>query len=153
MRYFFIKDLVDRGEVTITHCPTKEMWADVLTKPKQGHKFFVMRAKLMGCPINLGTPGTVRIQHASGDTSALTDITNINSATCCEHSQSPQGCVGGHADVHTKIPSYKGNLKGPINPRNVSMSLRSVARGHTTRDVVEPSQYAIMCMWAGRDLP
>jgi len=63
------------------------------------------------------------------------------------------GNVGGRADVHTKIPGYKGNLKGPANPRNVSMISRSVARGHTMWNVVEPSRYAIMCMWAGRDLP
>ena len=53
MRYFFIKDCVDRGEVTIKHCPTKEMWSDILTKPKQGKEFFIMRSKLMGCPVNL----------------------------------------------------------------------------------------------------
>jgi hypothetical protein len=35
------------------HCPTKEMWSDVLTKPKQGKEFFLMRSKLMGCPMYL----------------------------------------------------------------------------------------------------
>jgi hypothetical protein len=53
IRYFFIKDCIDRGEVEVQHCPTKEMLSDVLTKPKQGKEFFLMRSKLMGCPIYL----------------------------------------------------------------------------------------------------
>ena len=56
MRYFFIKDCVDRGEVIVKHCPTKEMWSDILTKPKQGKEFFLMRSKLMGCPVDITTP-------------------------------------------------------------------------------------------------
>ncbi len=31
------------------HCPTEEMWADVLTKLLQGKVFRVMRSKLMNC--------------------------------------------------------------------------------------------------------
>jgi hypothetical protein len=29
-KFFFIKDRIDVGEMKVTHCPTKEMWADVL---------------------------------------------------------------------------------------------------------------------------
>ena len=108
VRYFFIKDLVDRGEVTIEHCPTKRMWADVLTKPKQGHEFYVMRAKLMGCPIDLGTSRNTGSQHASGNTSALTGIKDISSVTCHNHGRSPRGCVG--QEVHTvskKVPKLR----------------------------------------------
>ena len=35
-RYYMVKDTVDRGDLKIEWCPTEEMWADVLTKPKQG---------------------------------------------------------------------------------------------------------------------
>ena len=48
-RYFFIKDKVDSGEVTIEHRPTDQMWSDMLTKPKQGKGFRVDRSWLMGC--------------------------------------------------------------------------------------------------------
>jgi hypothetical protein len=48
-RYFFIKDKVDSGEVTIEHKPTDEMYSDVLTKPKQGKGFRQDRAMLMNC--------------------------------------------------------------------------------------------------------
>jgi hypothetical protein len=73
MRYFFIKDVINRGEATVEHCPTKSMWADVLTKPMQGHEFFVMRSKLMGCPIHLSSP--------TAASRPVSDITNVPSAT------------------------------------------------------------------------
>jgi hypothetical protein len=39
IRYFFVKDRVDQGEVRIEYKPTGEMIADVLTKPLQGSLF------------------------------------------------------------------------------------------------------------------
>ena len=47
-----IKDRIDAGEMKVTHCPTEEMWADVLTKPLQGRAFRLMRSKLMNCSVN-----------------------------------------------------------------------------------------------------
>ncbi len=41
-KFFFIKDRVDKGEIKVMDCPTKEMWADVLTKPLQGMAFQTM---------------------------------------------------------------------------------------------------------------
>ena len=49
-RYFYIKDKVDQGEVSIQHQPTDKMWSDVLTKPKQGKGFRLDRAMLMNVP-------------------------------------------------------------------------------------------------------
>jgi hypothetical protein len=48
-RYFFIKDKVESGEISIEHRPTDKMWSDVLTKPKQGKGFRVDRSWLMSC--------------------------------------------------------------------------------------------------------
>ena len=36
VKYYLIKDKVNQGEITIEHCPTEQMWADINTKPKQG---------------------------------------------------------------------------------------------------------------------
>ena len=36
VKYFFVKEFLDSGDFTLTHCPTKEMIADTLTKPLQG---------------------------------------------------------------------------------------------------------------------
>ena len=50
VKYFFIKDKVDQGEVTIEHCPTGQMWSGINTKPKQGLLYCVFRGHVMGIP-------------------------------------------------------------------------------------------------------
>ena len=47
IRYFFIKDRVEKKEVKILYCPTDEMIADYFTKPLQGKKFFEFRKTIM----------------------------------------------------------------------------------------------------------
>jgi ribosomal protein L24E len=47
IRYFFIKDRIDCGEIRLEYCPTDEMIADVLTKPLQGEAFRKLRSELM----------------------------------------------------------------------------------------------------------
>ena len=51
-RYFFIKDCVDRGDISVEYQPTDKMYSDMLTKPKQGKAFRMDRAVLMNCPEN-----------------------------------------------------------------------------------------------------
>ncbi len=48
IRYFFVKDRVDKGEFTIEYCPTECMLADYFTKPLQGALFIKFRAVVMG---------------------------------------------------------------------------------------------------------
>ncbi len=36
MKYFYIKEKVNRSEILLKHCPTGQMCADRNTKPKQG---------------------------------------------------------------------------------------------------------------------
>jgi hypothetical protein len=48
IRYFFVKDRVDSGEVEVVYKPTGEMRADIMTKPLQGDLFRKMRSALMG---------------------------------------------------------------------------------------------------------
>ena len=48
MRYFFVKDRVDKGELEIEYCPTKLMIADYMTKPLQGKQFEMFRYLIMG---------------------------------------------------------------------------------------------------------
>ena len=49
IRYFFVKDRVDQGDVKIEYRPTGDMIADVLTKPLQGSLFVRMRDALLNC--------------------------------------------------------------------------------------------------------
>jgi len=49
VRYFFVKDRVEAGEIKIEHMPTENMIADVLTKPLQGNLFRRLRKELLCC--------------------------------------------------------------------------------------------------------
>ena len=46
-RFFFTKDRVEKGEVTLEHLSTDQMPADLLTKPLQGSKFEEFRNVLL----------------------------------------------------------------------------------------------------------
>ena len=48
IRYYFVKDRVDKGELNIIYCPTMEMLADFYTKPLQGQLYNKFRKVLMG---------------------------------------------------------------------------------------------------------
>ena len=48
IRYYFIKDRIDRKEINIIYCPTSAMVADYFTKPLQGSQFIRFRDMIMG---------------------------------------------------------------------------------------------------------
>jgi hypothetical protein len=48
IRYFFIKNRIEEGEIILEYVPTKDMVADILTKPLQGNQFRQLRAILLG---------------------------------------------------------------------------------------------------------
>jgi len=47
IRLFYVKNLVERGEVSIRYCPTEDMIADYMTKPTVGKKFQTLRDYVM----------------------------------------------------------------------------------------------------------
>ena len=49
IRYFFLTDQVEKGNVTIEYCPTDDMVGDFHTKPLQGEKFRKFRNENLGC--------------------------------------------------------------------------------------------------------
>jgi hypothetical protein len=50
VRYFFIKDRITSGDITLKHFPAKEMIADHFTKPLQGAMFRRFRAEIQEIP-------------------------------------------------------------------------------------------------------
>lgn len=53
IRYFFvIDDKIKQGEVTIMHCPTKEMKPDYFTHPLRRNMFQYYRGLIMGISIH-----------------------------------------------------------------------------------------------------
>jgi hypothetical protein len=53
IRYFWVKERVVRGEMRVEHKGTKEMYANVLTKPLQGSQFVYERQCLTGWGIDM----------------------------------------------------------------------------------------------------
>jgi hypothetical protein len=51
VRYYFIKERITNGEISLEYKPTEEMLADLLTKPLQGEKFKKLRSQL--CNLNV----------------------------------------------------------------------------------------------------
>jgi hypothetical protein len=48
IRYFFLTDQVEKGNLLIEYCPTKEMIGDYMSKPLQGQLFKKFRDLIMG---------------------------------------------------------------------------------------------------------
>ena len=48
IRYFFVTDQVNQGNLEIEYMPTDDMWADFMTKPLQGEKFRKFCALIQG---------------------------------------------------------------------------------------------------------
>ena len=48
IRYFFVTDQVEKGNLRVEYCPTGEMVADFMTKPLQGQQFERLKALIMG---------------------------------------------------------------------------------------------------------
>ena len=47
VRYFFITDRIENGDLSIEYCPTEEMLVDLMTKLLQGNKFIHFRKEIM----------------------------------------------------------------------------------------------------------
>ena len=48
VRYYYVADRIEKGDLTVVWCPTDKMIADFLTKPLQGRMFIQFRDVLMG---------------------------------------------------------------------------------------------------------
>jgi hypothetical protein len=51
IRYFFLTDQVEKGNVTIVYCPTDDMVGQFHTKPLQSEKFRKFRNAILGCEV------------------------------------------------------------------------------------------------------
>ena len=48
IRYFFLTDQIEKGNLHVEYCPTGDMWADYMSKPVQGNLYLKFRNALMG---------------------------------------------------------------------------------------------------------
>jgi hypothetical protein len=94
MKFFFVKDKVDDGEIKIEYLPTEEMWIDMHSKPSQGIRFEHDRSKLQNVPV-----------HWPDETiSSMSNSSPMTKAT-------PQECVGHHGILRNKSGVRKNILK------------------------------------------
>jgi hypothetical protein len=69
IRYFFVTDLVKKGQVKVTHCPTEDMVSDYFTKPLQGSAFRKLRQLIMNTDEAESGPSETRrsvLDHEQG---------------------------------------------------------------------------------------
>jgi hypothetical protein len=64
MRYYFVTDCIEKGEIQVEYCPTSDMCSDALTKPLQGNQFRKLRAKLLNIDID-PSPIKTELDHRS----------------------------------------------------------------------------------------
>ena len=50
IRYYFLTDRIQNGELRVKYCSTDEMIADFMSKPLQGEKFIKFRKQIMNLP-------------------------------------------------------------------------------------------------------
>ena len=61
IRFFFVKDRVDSGEIKVEYCPTEDLTADVLTKPLVGNRFYKLREALLNLDGKLNRRGVLEV--------------------------------------------------------------------------------------------
>ena len=64
IRYFYVKDLIDRGVINVSHCMSEDMIADFFTKPLQGKRFDKFRDIILNVRSNTWNIDTT-IEHRS----------------------------------------------------------------------------------------
>ena len=62
-RFFLITDKIAKKDLEVKYAPTKQMWADINTKPLQGTLFREMRANMMGIDVNYDDEKEWRATH------------------------------------------------------------------------------------------
>jgi hypothetical protein len=98
VKFFFIKDRFDDGEIKVIDCPMEEMWADILTKPLQGMTFMTMRAVLMNCSViykDAEEMITIKKATKTNANRLPTKKTVSWKTSGTGGSHTPQECVGG----------------------------------------------------------
>ena len=89
MKYFFVKDKVEDGEVKIEHLGTDKMWIDMNSKPSQGIRFETDRSEMQNVPV-----------HWPDETLPTSSSSALKTPTMT--TPRPQECVGSSATGHAK---------------------------------------------------
>jgi hypothetical protein len=104
MKYFFVKDKVDDGEVIIEHMPTEKMWIGMHTKPSQGLRFETDRSECQDVPVHW--PDETLPGHSVCNGQPMTPQECVGS-----NARKPQSLAGKKADVRAKNANAPGGRR------------------------------------------
>ena len=99
IRYFFIKDVISRENITIEYCPTEKMVADFYTKPLQGSLFKKMRDFIMGYTTSLNEERVENIPFSDNNETRLTDKCDSKEVTPAQNDVTPASNKLSYADI------------------------------------------------------
>ena len=107
---FLIRHYHNAGELALRYCPTGDMWADVLTKPMQGHKFHLFCAYLMYCPVNYS-------EEPCFSPSSTPTLAPSRSKVAIIKSPSPHPTdAPSPSSMKARVPSTDLSLRGCVEP-------------------------------------
>jgi hypothetical protein len=130
-KFFFIKDRVDDGEIKVIDCGTKEIWADIMTKPLQGTAFKTMRAKLMICPLEYKDPvGMIAKTNKKPPITASKMVTW--KSVVATPFKTLQECVGRVSSNKLRLDRQLGRTRHPCGNISDKCNKLGVARLGTT---------------------
>ena len=113
-RFFLITDKIAQGDLEVKYAPTKEMWADINTKPLQGQLFREMRSKLMGIDVNYDDDQERRRTHPK--LLPRVELPGVISKDDVEVLRRANGIPGGRKPVCKSTPQ---GSKAPAGRRSV----------------------------------
>ena len=88
IRYYFVTDRANCGEIKLKHCPTTEMLGDYFTKPLQGGLFTKFRDRILNVQADPSTVPSKDHRSVLGpDRSHATDQSQGQSQTSRDHDQ------------------------------------------------------------------
>jgi hypothetical protein len=115
--YFFIKDWIGSGEITVKHCPATEMLADHFTKPLQGTMLRKFRAEIQGVPIDMCDVDVGWDRPFA-----------MNERELSKAFPSPQECVGTHEDF-THVPGKSTSAVPTVNKKDTGTVSKDTVGG------------------------
>ena len=90
IRYFFIKDHIENGDIELKYCPTEQMVADFFTKPIQGTLFKQLRDRIM----NIDSSSIYHSNHRSVLEETVTNEENSNATSTVKNDEDTSEDVG-----------------------------------------------------------
>jgi hypothetical protein len=129
VKFFFIKDRVDDGEIKAIDCPTEEMCADIMTKLLQETAFQVMRAEIMNCPVNYEDPAEEQDPKRKQQPISAPKMVTWKSIVATAF-KTPQECVGQNRNCQNmlKMDRWLERTKFPCGSQTKSMGVVRLPR-------------------------